>query len=54
MKEDLNLTTAKDFGKGFDQADGYLSMLGVDILLMDFTSKHSSYLPRDPKKNAPI
>lgn len=35
----MDLATLKYFEKGFDQADEYPSMLGIDVFLVNFTSK---------------
>lgn len=36
----VDLTTWKDFENGFEQADGYLCMLGIDVFLVNITSKN--------------
>lgn len=50
----VDLTTLKDF-EGFDQADGYLSMLGIDVFLVNFTSKNRNpqLLPSRSGKERP-
>ena len=36
----VDLTTWKDFENGFEQADGYLCMLGIDVFIVNITSKN--------------
>ena len=51
----VDLTTSKDFEKGFDQADGHLCMLEIDVFLVNFTSKNRNpqLPPSRPGKERP-